>query len=802
MATQEELLQALINSNKYADGNIMPTPNPDRISIADYLQEDASGMADAVTQAGSQYFASKPYFTQYNEPNINNNAFADGNYIPTGGDQPSIQKDIGNMLYQGGKKVVTDPIGVAKDIYQGFKDPIVKTYEGIETAIPEYYKGKINEGNRAIANSVWGGLETTANLADMIPFIPPVFGATKKIVGKASSELVDAVADANKITDVAPDGSFSPTSRMVQTLQDKGTGQQYYNQLAKGDGKGSKIVEEMKDTGLGNWLQKQDKVTKQEILDYMRVHKRQLDEVTYSTSPEISPVYEPKFKNQYQLKGGSNYRENVTQQIDNPNVDYDVHIQQMQTRYRERIRNELEPMAGTVEDWLLDDILENNFNGNDEYNLGQIISPREKAQLDILKDRKKQVQPTFDNVPAREGGLGMEPSPAHRFPEKNIAFFTRTKTHSLADGSQMHLMEELQSDWQAKYKNTLKLITQRKKDFTRLDELNVKSNNYFEMDNPNGLISDLASDVKMGLQNAQKQAFDDLNWKIKLYDELPPDMPSYMDAEMYMDIIAQQVDDGDKITEGLYVGLNKKDITFNNNADVENYVQELEKRRDEGEIDDLFYENVMDDITDYYIQDEELKTAFLINARATSSKSYEGARSSDFRTDFSDDEFKELLSLNEKLGSTGLAEIRHNTNIKNMPTEPKSAKSWMTQGIKKEIKRAIDEGQDYFGWSGGDIQNARYGSDGKELKNLYDKDYLTRTKKIIEDMDKDATIVKVQLENGERVWGVKITDKMRGGKRFGNKPIEWSMYGVGGAAVANELMNEKEQNYRGQLQTY
>ena len=59
MATQEELLQALINSNKYADGNIMPTPNPDRISIADYLQEDASGMADAVTQAGSQYFASK-----------------------------------------------------------------------------------------------------------------------------------------------------------------------------------------------------------------------------------------------------------------------------------------------------------------------------------------------------------------------------------------------------------------------------------------------------------------------------------------------------------------------------------------------------------------------------------------------------------------------------------------------------------------------------------------------------------------------------------------------------------------------
>ena len=189
MATQEELLQALINSNKYADGNIMPTPNPDRISIADYLQEDASGMADAVTQAGSQYFASKPYFTQYNEPNINNNAFADGNYIPTGGDQPSIQKDIGNMLYQ------------------GFKDPIVKTYEGIETAIPEYYKGNINEGNRGIANSVWGGLETTANLADMIPFIPPVFGATKKIVGKASSELVDAVGNTPNIikTDVFDD---------------------------------------------------------------------------------------------------------------------------------------------------------------------------------------------------------------------------------------------------------------------------------------------------------------------------------------------------------------------------------------------------------------------------------------------------------------------------------------------------------------------------------------------------------------------------------------------------------------------
>ena len=228
MATQEELLQALINSNKYADGNIMPTPNPDRVSIVDYLQEDASGLANAVTQAGSQYFDSKPFFTQYDKPDVNNNLqYADGNYVTQGGDQPSIQKDIGNMLYAGGKKVVTDPIGVAKEIYEDFKRPVVGAYEGLATAVPQYLQGNINEGNRGTADFLKGFGETGLNIVDAIPLIPPVFGATKKIVGKASSELVDAVSNPKvyhstnaNFTEFDPDTSIGGLHWFSNSLDD------------------------------------------------------------------------------------------------------------------------------------------------------------------------------------------------------------------------------------------------------------------------------------------------------------------------------------------------------------------------------------------------------------------------------------------------------------------------------------------------------------------------------------------------------------------------------------------------------
>ena len=217
-----------------------------------------------------------------------------------------------------------------------------------------------------------------------------------------------------------------------------------------------------------------------------------------------------------------------------------------------------------------------------------------------------------------------------------------------------------------------------------------------------------------------------------------------------------------------------------------------------------------------------------------------------------------------------------------VPNAP-AKKSWMNQGIKKELTQTVNDGKDYFAWTGGKHQIDRYqeamrqnvdeivyevGDDGKYfidvskdgkgvyensglsieeveevfgkditkkikdgtgnatigtrpdartlsgddlsiggegMKNFYDKDVKKRTEKIIKKLDPKAKVEVIDIDNGNKVWGVKITDEMRnkikttGQSMYSVAPVG---VGVGGAAIASTLMNEKEKDYRNTPQTY
>ena len=84
---------------------------------------------------------------------------------------------------------------------------------------------------------------------------------------------------------------------------------------------------------------------------------------------------------------------------------------------------------------------------------------------------------------------------------------------------------------------------------------------------------------------------------------------------------------------------------------------------------------------------------------------------------------------------------------------------------------------------------------GEGMKGFYDKDVRKRTEKIIKRLDPNAKVEVITLDNGNKVWGVKITDQMRGKV----KSEGMSMYSVGGllgagaAATGAGLLSQQEQ---------
>jgi hypothetical protein len=153
----------------------------------------------------------------------------------------------------------------------------------IEPAIPSLVRdvglgafGLLGEYEKAQTGTGYGSLDDitpqeTAN--SMQGLLEVMTGGSVTSAPKGALRTGFARDNVKKTTGLLNDvddlGFYSPTERLAANLQPKGTGQQYLGILSKGDGQGSRIQEEMADMGLDTWLQGKGKVSRDEVLDYI-----------------------------------------------------------------------------------------------------------------------------------------------------------------------------------------------------------------------------------------------------------------------------------------------------------------------------------------------------------------------------------------------------------------------------------------------------------------------------------------------------------------------------------------------------
>lgn len=89
---------------------------------------------------------------------------------------------------------------------------------------------------------------------------------------------------------------------------------------------------------------------------------------------------------------------------------------------------------------------------------------------------------------------------------------------------------------------------------------------------------------------------------------------------------------------------------------------------------------------------------------------------------------------------------------------------------------------------------------GEGMKSFYDKDVKKRTEKIIKRLDPKAKVEVIELDNGNKVWGVKITDQMRDKVKGEGMPL-YSIAPIAGAGLlgAGMMRQEDQQPQQGIL---
>lgn len=101
-------------------------------------------------------------------------------------------------------------------------------------------------------------------------------------------------------------GFYSATSKAVDNIaQEKGTGAQFLAQIQKTPGV---KAEELKWTGLDDFLKSKKSVTKTEVQDYLNANRVEVQEINLSNKTASHSGELPKFS-KYTLPGGENYRE-------------------------------------------------------------------------------------------------------------------------------------------------------------------------------------------------------------------------------------------------------------------------------------------------------------------------------------------------------------------------------------------------------------------------------------------------------------------------------------------------------------
>ena len=251
-------------------------------------------------------------------------------------------------------------------------------------------------------------------------------GATGLVGGKAALRATKSVPVGMSIQEAkgllteaprSPLGFYSALEESALNLQrNKGSGQAFLNDLQKAP---NVKADEIKWTGLDEFLKTKPNVTKQEVQDYLANNRVDVEEVKSKVirpllsngarvvMPGDEGAFLPKF-GQYTLPGGENYREIL---LTMPNVKNNY------SRLATEVDNRIEQLA------------------NEGINLADLPStdPRRIEIEDLVQKRNAAYVPTTYK--------------SQHFPNENILAHLRVNDRVDADGKKMLLVEEVQSDW-------------------------------------------------------------------------------------------------------------------------------------------------------------------------------------------------------------------------------------------------------------------------------------------------------------------------------------------------------------------
>lgn len=617
-----------------------------------------------------------------------------------------------------------------------------------------------------------------------------VFGMVAPGIGDgvrgAGKEMLQRASDLDDL------GFYSPTQRLATTLQEKGTGDQYLNILKKGDGKGARIQEEMQDMGLDAWLKGKGKVTRDEILDFIENNRlryerktlRDFDPNDTARDGDISvwwtdesgvkgavPFEDLSSEGRAYIRG--RYQNDVLGYGDDVgDAKYQDYAQTGGTDYQENLLKV--PSEGAQKRW---DELDKEYTKTiNEMNSLPYGSPEREKLGHVVDDMANEMR-ELDKVKSSY-------TPPHYDGEPNLALTTRTQSFNTTDGKRVHLMDELQSDWHQAgkkkgYKDeaTQAPMLEWEANYKRLTDESKKIKSHSED-------LDLLAELEMNPQKAEELKYkardyrDSMNQRntqiAREIDALGPrprggEVPNAPAKQSWMNQgikkeINQAIADGKD-----YYAWTGGDIQADRYS-LRKQIERIDYDVDSGNL--VAHDDIGNQVLDRRVGLDELDEMIGKEAADKIRSQTRDIRSNRRKLDTLREQNKEIFS---KMKS-------HVDNPDDTLFEEynKAHKAKLKEIDSLETQYARLEGE-----------QLEVGGEG--MKSFYDKDVRKRTEKILKQLDPKAKIEVIELDNGNKVWGVKITDEMKGKVKSDGMPL----YSVGGllagGAVGAGLLSQQEQ---------
>lgn len=415
LPTQQELQQLLYmqglkpqSTQEILQQNLAPqTIAPIPQNVFQKIAGGAKAAGEMVNRVGTAADVAKLFPGYTGQTQVN---------IPTGFNFAPKQDPAGGVIPQG---LQTQPVNV-NQLLQAIKPADVLGISGAERAYGDIGMGKVPNAMDVVDTLALGAGGIAAGKAAV-----KGVQATKGLpVGMSIQDVGGLLKEAPR----SPLGFYSALEDTALNLQrNKGTGQAFLNDLQKG---ANVKAEEIKWTGLDEFLKDKPNVTKQEVQDYLANNRVDVQEVR-STVPRLpgegmpgdKGEFLPKF-GQYTLPGGENYREIL---LTLPQVgQVDSRVARLNAAIEER--KAMTAMAADLK------------RSNDPLAQDKLAEMRVKysEKENEIADLRQQI---------KNAGLVKEEYLSSHFNQPNILAHLRVNDRVDADGKKMLLIEEVQSDW-------------------------------------------------------------------------------------------------------------------------------------------------------------------------------------------------------------------------------------------------------------------------------------------------------------------------------------------------------------------